>query len=257
MIKSLAIYGDSFGTHSLSGPPDARTKGLAYHWSELLKQEYNCELTNYALPGSSVYYSFSEFEKTNHLHDLSIFLVTEPCRYLKPLTFSKGYRDCVTNIAQIDVWRKNKIHDLTNEDLELLSKLESWFDLSDLDYHYDMSELMVDKVRSFGSRVIIIPCFSISFRNEYKDKLGLSDDINLCSLYYAQMKELNMSDEGMNTKWVENCEFISGHLTPEYNKIAYENISYYIKNRVWNWNIPNSKIIDTLNKDNYYVRPRG
>jgi hypothetical protein len=254
VIKSLAIYGDSFGTHSLSGDYASQLKGLSHHWSTLLKQEYNCELTNYALPGSSVYYAFSEFEKTNHLHDLSIFLVTESGRYLKPLTLSKGGRDCVTNIAQIDVWRKNKIHDLTNEDLELLSKLESWFDLSDSDYHYDMSELMVDKVRSFGSRVIVIPCFSISFRNEYQDKLGLSDDISLCSLYYAQMKELNMSDEGMNTKWVENSEFISGHLTPEWNKIAYENISYYIKNRVWNWNIPNSKIIDTPNKDNYYIK---
>lgn len=254
MIKSLAIYGDSFGTHSLSGDHASQLKGLSYHWSTLLKQEYNCELTNYALPGSSVYYSFSEFEKTNHLHDLSIFLVTESGRYLKPLTLSKGGRDCVTNIAQIDVWRKNKIHDLTNEDLEMLSKLESWFDLSDSDYNYDMSELMVDKVRSFGSRVIIIPCFSISFRNEYQDKLGLSDDISLCSLYYAQAKELNMSDEGMNTKWVENSEFISGHLTPEWNKIAYENINYYIKNRVWNWNIPNSKIIDTPNKDNYYIK---
>lgn len=257
MIKSVAIYGDSFGTHSFSNDYDSQLKGLSHHWSTLLQQEYNCELTNYALSGSSVYYSYKEFERTNHQHDLSIFLVTEPCRYLKPLTFSKGYRDCVTNIAQIDVWRKNKIHDLTNEDLELLSKLESWFNLSDLDYHYDMSELMVDKIRSFGSRVIIISCFSTSFRNEYKDQLGLSDDINLCSLYYAQMKELNMSDEGMNTKWVENSEFISGHLTPEYNKIAYENISYYIKNRVWNWNIPNSKIIDTPNKDNYYIRIRG
>ena len=251
-MKSIGIYGDSFGTCSLSGTPEDQSKGLSHHWSELLKQEYNCELTNYALSGSSIYYSFTEFERTKHLHDLVIFLVTEPCRYLKPLTFSNGYRDCVTNIAQIDVWRKNKIHDLTNEDLVLLSKLESWFELSDLDYHYDMSELMVDKVRSFGSHVIVIPCFSVSFRTEYKDKLGLSEDINLCSLYYAQMKELNMSDEGMNTKWVENSQYVSGHLTPEYNKVAYENISYYIKNRVWDWKIPNSKIITSSNKHNYY-----
>jgi hypothetical protein len=71
------------------------------------------------------------------------------------------------------------------------------------------------------------------------------------------MDEFQFTDTSMGIKWDENSEFISGHLTPEYNKIAYENISYYIKNRVWNWNIPNSKIIDTPNKDNYYIKLRG
>ena len=252
MIKSLAIYGDSFGTHSYSGDYDSQLKGLPHHWSTLLKQEYNCELTNYALSGSSVYYSYKEFERTNHQHDLSIFLVTEPSRYIKPLDFFGGEQHCITNQAQIDVWKKTRV--LSNDELELLKKLDYWFELSDEDYQYDVSELMVDKISSVGSHVIVIPCYTISCRDEYKEKLQLPNNVNLCSLYYAQMDELKLSDEGMNTTWVENSQYISGHLTPEYNKIAYENISYYIKNRVWNWNIPNSKIIDTPNKDNYYIK---
>lgn len=255
MIKSLAIYGDSFGTHSLGADYDSQLKGLSHHWSTLLKQEYNCELTNYALSGSSVYYSYKEFERTNHQHDLSIFLVTEPSRYIKPLDFFGGEQHCITNQAQIDVWKKTRV--LSNDDLELLKKLDYWFELSDEDYHYDVSELMVDKISSVGPHVIVIPCYDISYRAEYKEKLQLPNNVNLCSLYYAQMNELHFADTDMCIKWNENPEFISGHLTPEYNKIAYENISYYIKNRVWNWNIPNSKIIDTPNKDNYYIKLRG
>jgi hypothetical protein len=254
VIKSLAIYGDSFGTHSFSKVQAHQLKGLSYHWSTLLKQEYNCELTNYALSGSSLYYSYKEFERTNHQHDLIIFLVTEPNRYIKPLTFSNGYKDCITNQRQIDVWKKTRISDLSTDDLEVLHKLECWFEMSDLEYHYDMSEFMVDKVASFGSRVVVLPCFDSSFRAEHSSNLGFSKNTNLCTLYYAQMDELKLSDEGMNTTWVENSQYISGHLTPEYNKVAYENISYYIKNRVWDWKIPNNKIITSPNKDNYYKK---
>jgi hypothetical protein len=254
MIKSLAIYGDSFGTHSLSRDYDSQLKGLSYHWSTLLQQEYNCELTNYALSGSSVYYSYKEFERTNHQHDLIIFLVTEPNRYIKPLHFFGGEQHCITNQAQIDVWKKTRSSSLSNDDLKLLKKLEHWFELSDEEHQYDISELIVDKVSSVGQHVIVIPCFAVSHRAEYKEKLQLPNNVNLCSLYYAQMDEFQFRNADMNIEWDENPEFISGHLTPEYNKIAYENINYYIKNRVWNWDIPNSKIIDTPNKDNYYIK---
>lgn len=252
-MKSIGIYGDSFGTSSLTGTPEDQSAGLSYHWSELLRQEYNCALTNYALSGSSVYYSYKEFERTNHLHDLCIFLVTEPRRYILPLLFSIGNR-CVTNEVQIDVWKKTGDYNENSGDLELLHKLECWFELSDLDYHQDMSELMVEKVSAVGSRVIIIPCYEASFRDTYRNqKLHIGEEVNLCSLYYAQMSELRLSDTGMNVTWMENSRFISGHLTPEYNRVAYENISHYVKNRIWDWKIPNSKIINSPNKDNYYT----
>lgn len=251
MIKSLGIYGDSFGTYSLSGNPLYRHRGLQCHWSSLLSKELNCLLTNYALSGSSVYYSYKKFLETFLQHDLCIFLVTEPSRYIKPLDFSFSKNACITNQVQIDNWKKTR-HNYTTDDVNLLDKLSNWFELMDQDYHYDISELIVDRVMSLHTNVVIIPCYEISLRDPYRKVKNMAAEVNLCSLYYKQMDELNLSDEGMNITWVENCEYISGHLTPEYNKIAYENISYYLKNKYWDWKIPINPIINSNDSLKYY-----
>lgn len=251
MITSIGIYGDSFGTYSLSGEPLFRQKGMSHHWSTLLKEQFKCKLVNYALSGSSVYYSYKKFLETYQLHDLVIFLVTDPFRFIKPLDFSFSKNACITNQLQIDVWRKTK-NNSTEDDRLLLDKLENWFELTDQGYQYDISELLVDRVKSMHNNIVIIPCYEISFREEYRNSNNFIREVNLCSLYYKQMDELNFSDTGMNINWVENCEFIAGHLTPEYNKIAYENISFYIKNKYWDWKMPQKPIIDKDNRYRYY-----
>lgn len=251
MIKSLGIYGDSFGTHSLAGNPVQRQLGLKYHWSSLLSKELNCASTNYALSGSSVYYSYKKFLETCSNHDLCIFLITEPCRYIKPLDFSSKKNACITNQAQIEVWKKTKVVS-TESDIQLVDKLSNWFELTDQEYQYDMSELMIDKVLSSHTNVVVIQCHNISLRDSYRNIKNISSEVNLCSLYYKQMEELEISDESMNISWVENSEFISGHLTPEYNKIAYENISFYLKNKYWDWKIPVNPIIDSISREKYF-----
>lgn len=82
----------------------------------------------------------------------------------------------------------------------------------------------------------------------------LPKEANLCTLYYQQIKELNINDKDTNSTIIENCVYISGHLAPEYNKIAYENIDFYIQNKYWDWKIPKESIIVSENKDNYYVK---
>lgn len=253
MIKSLGIYGDSFGTYSLAGTPLSRQYGLRHHWSSLLSKELNCTIKNYALSGSSVYYSYKKFLETSSKNDLCIFLVTEPGRYIKPLDFSSTKNACVTNQAQIDVWKKTKFNS-TDTDIQLLDKLSNWFELSDSEHQYDMSELMIDKVMTVHDNVIIIPCYEVSLRESYRKTKNMLAEVNLCSLYYRQMDELMLTDDGMNIKWVENSEYISGHLTPEYNYIAYENISFYLKNKYWNWKVPIDPIIHVNNREKYYEK---
>ena len=250
MIKRLAVYGDSFGTYSLSGTTILQQKGLAYHWSSLLRNEYGCELVNYALSGSSVYYSYKKFIDTHHLYDCVIFLVTEPNRYFKPLDFTFG-KSCVTNGNQINVWKKTR-NDLTGSDIKLLNKLDSWFEMTDNEYSYDVSELMIEKIVQQREDVIVLPCYNISMKDEFRESYNIQPNTNLCSLYYKQMAELQLNDDGMNTVWQENAEYISGHLTPEYNRIAYENIQFFIKNRFWEWNIPAEPIIKGDDKVKYF-----
>jgi hypothetical protein len=250
-IKRIAVYGDSFGTYSLGADIHSQQKGMQYHWSTLIKNKYGCELDNFALSGSSVYYSYKKFIETYKFYDLIIFLITEPSRYIKPLNFSFSKETCVTNQLQIDVWKKTKSN-LTEEDLEKLQKLNNWFELSDMEYHYDISELMIESVVQKSDNLVLLPCYEISTKSEFKKKFKLSNNINICSLYYKQMEELKLSDEGMNTHWKENPEYISGHLTPEYNRIAFENIDFYIQNKNWNWIIPVSNLIDNNMKKYYY-----
>lgn len=251
MIKSLAVYGDSFGTYSF-GNAELCHKGLSHHWSSLLGKKYKCEVINYSLSGSSVYYSYKKFIETNRYHDYIIFLVTEPNRYIIPLDFTFN-RMCVTNQDQIDVWRKTN-QDLKKSDIELLDKLDSWFKLSDNEYNYDMSELMIEKVIKHRKDALVLPCYNISMRNEFRKSLSISPETNLCSLYYKQMDEMKLNDYGMNTIWSENQEYISGHLTPEYNKIAYENINFFIENKFWNWKIPKNSIINNDDKVKYFTK---
>ena len=252
MMKSLAVYGDSFGTYSFSGTNIQQQQGFEHHWSSLLRNEYGCELFNHALSGSSVYYSYKKFMETYHLYDCVIFLVTEPNRYINPLDFTFGNL-CVTNGNQIEVWKKTR-NDLTGSDINLLNKLDSWFELTNDEYSYDISELMIEKVVQQREDVIVLPCYNISMKDEFREQYNIQPNTNLCSLYYKQMEDLHLNDSGMNTVWIENSEYISGHLTPEYNKVAYENIKFFIENRIWDWKIPTDSIIDIENREKYYTK---
>lgn len=252
-INHLGIYGDSFGAPSKSGDFLSQQKGMQYHWSTLLTNEFNCKFSNYSKSGSSVYYSYKKFLETYQNHDVIIFLVTSPDRYIKPLDFSFEKGACMTNKNQIEMWKKNTSY-MEESDLNLLDKLEHWFDLTDLEYCYDITELIVEKIISLKKDIIILPCYDISLRDSFKSAYNIPKKVNLCSLYYRQMEELNLSDEGMNTAWAENAEFISGHLTPEFNKVAYDNIISYLRSNKWNWVTPSTltSFINSNNKDNYY-----
>lgn len=250
MMKSLAVYGDSFGTYSLSGTTDQQQRGFEYHWSSLLSNHYGCKLFNYAVSGSSVYYSYKKFMDTHHLYDCVIFLVTEPNRYINPLEFTFG-KSCVTNGNQIDVWKKTR-KDLAGADIKLLNKLDSWFELTNDEYSYDISELMIEKVIQWREDVIVLPCYNISMKDEFREHHNIQPNTNLCSLYYKQMAELQLSDVWMNTVWIENSEYVSGHLTPEYNRVAYENIKFFIENKFWDWKIPVEPIIKGDDKVKYF-----
>ena len=78
----LGIFGDSWAKTITSAESKKFHDGHA--WWELLSEKY--EVTNFGVPGSSVYFSYEEFNKHYSNFDKIIFLATEPGR----LTFEVG-----------------------------------------------------------------------------------------------------------------------------------------------------------------------
>jgi hypothetical protein len=78
----IGIFGDSWAKTIVSAEGKKFHDG--YAWWELLSAKY--DVTNFGIPGSSVYFSYEEFNKHYSNFDKIIFLATEPGR----LTFEVG-----------------------------------------------------------------------------------------------------------------------------------------------------------------------
>lgn len=78
----IGIFGDSWAKTIVSIHSKKFHDG--YAWWELLSKKY--EITNFGAPGSSVYFSYEEFNKHYSRFDKIIFLAAEPGR----LTFEVG-----------------------------------------------------------------------------------------------------------------------------------------------------------------------
>lgn len=72
----IAVFGDSYA-HNFE-LKEFEQNNDAVSWVEILAKKY--DVTNYAMSGSSVYYSFCEFQKYHSEYDKVIFLVTAPGR---------------------------------------------------------------------------------------------------------------------------------------------------------------------------------
>lgn len=218
-MKSIGIFGDSFAG------ADESYSGMQYHWSTLLKNYFNCELVNYGLGGSSVYYSYKQFLHNHKKHDCVIFLVTEPGRYIKPVITKTQQKIFVPNIASID--HIDQTYSITEP---MVSDLQGWFLASDDTFNIDMSELMLEKILSLQPQTIVIPCFDSSVQN-------LNLDFNLFELQEKQASLFGLTAYELLSNYVENYDIISGHFLPEINHIVYENIKNRINNKKWNWTV--------------------
>jgi hypothetical protein len=65
---TIGIFGDSY---ALDGDNS---------WTTYLSENLNLDTTNYSVGGSSFDYSYYQFKKYNHLHDMIIFIVTSSTR---------------------------------------------------------------------------------------------------------------------------------------------------------------------------------
>jgi len=255
---NIGLYGDSFGAASLSPCPELgninTTKGMDYHWITLLKNELQCEVFNYSLSGASIYHCYKEFMKTHHLHDKNFFLITFPARYPKSFTFkgNPGVIQNIVSLSHIDSFIKNNI--CLDEDLEILNDMRGWYKMECEEFNVDVSELMINEIIHHRPDTIFIPCFGGKLIENIAHKINIKPHQVLCTLYYHQMKQLALDDTGMNSAWQENSLYISGHLTPEYNRIVYNALSHRLKTGEWTLEEPTNSVKLDRPADTYYLK---
>jgi hypothetical protein len=223
-MKSIGIFGDSFtGVDYLPS--------YKYHWSSLLASNLGSDLTNYGKPGSSIYHSYKKFEQNYHKHDLNIFLVTEPSRYIKPVTLVDDSPVYVPGISALENLKKN----MHTRDVETLY---GWFLASDDNFNNDMAILMVEKVCELDNNCIIIKCFISS-------PVGNSIHAMPLHLTYLQRIQMTYFERAFERAFdnlkpgVENHDIISGHLLPEINEILFKIMLKKIETGVWDCKLPN------------------
>lgn len=234
----IGIFGDSF-TNSPGCP------SMAYHWSELLANKLDGELDNYGEPGSSVYFSYKRFLENHSKHDLCIFLVSEPNRYIKPIDFG-----IVNNVHVSGI---NTLNALRQFDERLYTNLEGWFICSDNQYNQDMTELMINHITELRKDVILLPSFANSFSDSLKEKTGL-DRFCFSDLIKYQTECLGLKIEHYGNTYFakESKELIAGHLIPEINYIVFEKILQRININIWDWNLPDPKDIKLKHRTEEY-----
>jgi hypothetical protein len=175
---------------------------------------------------------------THHLNDINIFLITSPARCSHEIEI-KSVKHRIVNQSHLESYYNINLSD---EELHALNEIKVWFKLLDVDQDVDMCDLMIEKIYNTKPNTIFVPCL------EWAPSFIKSTDNHLYSLYVHQMKNLGMDTH----KVIENTKWISGHLTPEYNKLCADLIISRIDTGNWDkWVIPTIEF--GPNKDEYFV----
>ena len=168
-MKKIAIYGDSFGNHYLKNTFDDDTdRGLA--WPEWLEKKY--QVTNFAHPGTSLFYSHKLFLENNKDFDYNIFLVTEPNRITIPeesILPELGMNHHI-NLSLIETYSR-----YSGANKPLISALNLYYGLIHNTESVNIfHNLIVDNITRINQNTLIIPCFRDSLNNTTNSLHGIS-----------------------------------------------------------------------------------
>ncbi len=240
----IGVYGDSF-----AAPIQPGFKGFNFLWCNTLADKLNGTITNFAKTGSSIYYSYQQFLSTYNDYALCIFVVTGPDRYFKPLKLSSGIPRHISNIDQLESYRKNA--NLNAEDKQILNWLEGWYLSSDPSYNKCISKLMINDIIDKKPNTITYPCF-------------LDSDLGASAIPFHEMHKMQLTKMGKkfdgNLDFLnhENWNKIAGHFTESYNNFISELIYNKIKNGSYDFSgLHEIEVDTTVDYYNYIDKNKG
>lgn len=239
----LAVIGDSFADFSSESTP----RDVEYAWFNILAEKLDAKLYHKALRGGSVYNSYKSFLTLYQKCDLIIFIVTNPERYTKVFTFSDGHKRVVGSAAYCDYLR-NTFEGLTEDDYKILDGIQNYLMFDDYEFKNDMSELMLQHIKSLHSNVIFYPSFAHSFQPERKKKEKIPNKYCLNEIQKKQMNQLRLDSDTL----FRETDLIVGHLVHEYNA-AFANVLHSrIASGYFNFSFFDNVHKIKLDKDYYY-----
>lgn len=233
----LAIYGDSFADTEVN-----QIKHLAdLAWPILLRNNFR-QVHNYALAGTSLFYSMDRFERTHADYDRVIFVVTTIGRWPGVL-WAPGMQKPrpIPGIRSIPLEQKwvRSSHVPPAEQARLLrtiAAVESWYmDAQHRPFEDYVHGLMLDRITQLRPDAVIVPIHQTT--SGMKGVAGLTDfalravqwfkptvtSLDLLMQIYSQWEEFNQP---------------SCHLTAETHEYVYQAMLTALEQGTWNPTVP-------------------
>lgn len=236
----IGIYGDSYAdSNNVSNPTNwfNSLSNKIQNDSQLAKtisdDISHIKVDNYAKAGSSLYFSYKNFLKTNSNYDLVIFFATEPNRY--PVKFQPsnipGSYFYITSVPHVEQLEESLSQSLTSEEKLFLQNLKGWFNASNEEYNQDVSSIILDNIEKMHPNVLIYPCFTNSFTSERFKKYKLDQYLHpLHSFWHRQLELFEIDYNGFVAL---EKDTLSGHLTPEFNEYISQILFSKLKTGKW------------------------
>lgn len=157
----VAVFGDSFAAPKHDSKTDAGLKS----WVDYLSEKH--DVTNYAIEGSSLYYSVRQFMTFNYPYDKIIFVTTAPGRlYLSdnPILEEHGHTHLSSLSYAEFVYNenKNKTDPASIEITKTAQAVIQYFTyIQRTKYDKFIHELQIDHIKKIRPDVIIVPAFRV------------------------------------------------------------------------------------------------
>jgi len=221
---NIGLYGDSFST--------SHQPAKHFAWYNLLAEKLGGKVYNYinhmdgesyGLGASSTYWSYKRFLKYHHLHDINIFIASNPTKYPKLLNLRGDGNLCPLSGINSLEWY---IHDerVTDEGRDTLEKIKSWYLVNDEEFMWDAHELMLQDIERTTQKPLYIlssECGGISLNEERRKK----NNINFGLWDVAFLAQKSLGCYGMNCTLNERQTMIAAHL-PEETSVVFADLMY-------------------------------
>jgi hypothetical protein len=219
----IAIYGDSWASEFLNEPHDYSG------WPEILANQSGYEVTNFAVPGSSLYFSYKEFSENHKKYDVNIFLITDYGRlYVKSIPeYSRNKTSKhIPNLLNVINRKKQLPNDpldpvIKNRVMKIYDTLENYYTyIQDDDRDELIDQALVHHAKSISTNTIFIPCFrgyeEFSLINVFEME---NDSMGANEKYFSKNIHVNTEIDGKLLIDVRVC-----HMTKRNNELLAEKL---------------------------------
>jgi hypothetical protein len=224
----IAIYGDSWASEWLDQPHSY------LGWPEILANQPNFEVDNFAVPGSSLYFSYREFLKNHKNYDINIFLITSFGRlYIESIPeYSKTAKHIPDQLTLIN--RKKQLNirasapDTTVNDklIKIYNAINNYYDYMHNDeYNELVDKALVHHAKSMSTNTIFIPCFRGYNEFSLLDVYFMENDsVDASETYFFKGIHPNTEVDGKLLTDIRVC-----HMTKRNNELLAEKLINAIK----------------------------